>query len=123
MKEHPFPHAACIRAAAFACVLTCALVLAPGPEPALADEGCASAFELTRPVIDDPEVGQPGDDDQPTVTNRKRDRRVAIPSGGAGGSTGGTKAVEPPARRWGSRWIEGVRAFVGRLRTVLQSPS
>ena len=97
-------------------VLGLALVAAPltvsvAPRPAVASESDEQPdLELMRPVNKNPRVGNPGDDDQPTGSI----------STGSATRRGGVEVPQPPSTPVFSRLVEFVRAFVGRLGSMLR---
>jgi hypothetical protein len=83
------------------------------PRIACADEMTSDQAQMERrPVLVDPEVAHPGDDDQPTVVGGKRSLRTAAMPGNPSVPERG---VRPTRREVVTHWFEVFRAFVGRL--------
>ena len=80
-------------------------------------------LETYRPTIDDPEVGVPGDDDQPTITPRKRGNVGAMAPAPVDPVSSGTASQPSAARLAIERLVESIQRCVGRLGSMLRSPS
>lgn len=78
-----------------------------------------SSFAEARPIIDDPEVGIPGDDDQPTIKGRKRGIVIVASQPAPSGSDSGVRSRLELRERW-TRGIEALRAFVRRSWVMLR---
>src|SRR5678816_3053814 len=88
------------------------LAFAVSVAPSVASAGESedvNVIQVYRPTIDNPEVGIPGDDDQPTVTPRRRGNTISItnPQSSAAGNAVG--APMPRTESGLSRYLEAVR--------------
>lgn len=95
------------------------IVFAFGSSAALAGEECATPgnYAQVRVSTLDPPVIAPGDDDQPTISSRKRERQLGISASPESPTPAGTVVAKPSGT--GMSWIQRFRVFVGRLGVLL----
>jgi hypothetical protein len=101
----------------FVMVLAAGTLFVPAA-PARADEE-AACFLADRPVLDDPEVGIPGDDDQPTIQGRKRNIVITTSQPAPSGSHAGNRFRTELRERF-TRRIEALRALLRRSWVMLR---
>jgi len=83
--------------------------------------GDESVMQETRHSIDNPpEVIEPGDDDQPTI-GKKRGVVICAPAPGSAATA--VRTPSDDSESMVSGWVKTIRAFVGRLGSMLRLPS
>jgi hypothetical protein len=95
------------------------IVCSFGSSAALPGEECTapSSYAQVRVSTLDPPVIAPGDDDQPTIGSRKRERQLGISSSPESPTPAGTAVAKPFGT--GISWIQRIRVFMGRLGVLL----
>jgi hypothetical protein len=103
----------------FVALLVAVAGVAISSRDAVAEDSPGVVVIQHRPILEDPEIGLPGDDDQPTITGRKRESRVASNVPGGAKPDAGVR-TEPRRRQMLMHWIEDLRARLGRLGQMLR---